>query len=103
VSEDGKISCIVTRYVVQQGELQERERVEETSYEVRDGWLYLGNSAASARIEYLRRRAQDELPWGAQFGTPPVRVDGYWGGRNYPNIVVEGSELARVLAAEGEL
>lgn len=31
--------------------------------------------------------------WRMQVGTPPVKVDGFWGGRNYPNMLVMNDQL----------
>lgn len=31
--------------------------------------------------------------WRMQSGTPPVKVDGTWGGRNYPDMFVENDQL----------
>lgn len=94
--ERASITCTVTRYAVVNGRLVETTADEQTSYRINDGWLYLGNSQASVRVESAREMAREEQEWCAQSGTPPVCVDGHWGGRNYPKIHVGVVELLRV-------
>lgn len=100
ITSRGRIGCYVTRYSVVDGELEENTREEETTYEVERGWLFLFNSAASAEASVLKTCARESKDWGAQAGTAPVRVDGHWGGRNYPKIVVPAAELQRVFGEE---
>jgi hypothetical protein len=107
ITDRGRIGCVVTRYKVQKihearadYELVQTTTAEDTSYRVENDYLYLGNSEASARLQVLEGLALNEMDWSAQAGTPPVKVDGYWGGRNYPKIVVPASELRRVLGVE---
>jgi hypothetical protein len=83
---------------VRDEEIERRTAEEQTSYEIRNGWLYLGNSYASAEVDRLRRRALQGGDWSAQAGTEPIWADGCFGGRNYPRIVVPATELERVLA-----
>lgn len=89
--------CVVTRYQVSQWGLTAITTAEPTSYWVERGYLHLGNSAASGPVERLLERAREGGDWLAQFGTPPVFLDGCWGGRNYPEVRVAAAELVRVL------
>jgi hypothetical protein len=107
ITASGRIGCVVTRYKVQKihearadYELVQETTAEDTAYRVENDYLYLGNSQASARLEDLEGLAREGEDWSAQAGTPPVEVDGYWGGRNYSKIVVPASELRRVLGVE---
>jgi hypothetical protein len=107
ITDRGRIGCVVTRYKVQKihearsdYELVQETTAEDTSYRIEGDYLYLGNSEASARLQDLEGIAREGEDWSAQAGTPPVKVDGYWGGRNYPKIVVPAAELRRVLGVE---
>jgi hypothetical protein len=107
ITDQGRIGCVITRYKVQKiheartdYELVQETTAEDTSYRIENGYLYLGNSEASARVEVLEGLALNEMDWSAQAGTPPVKVDGFWGGRNYSKIVVPAAELQRVLGVE---
>jgi hypothetical protein len=100
------IRCVVTRYRVDygpnphplEGYLHKTTREEEASFHLRGGWLYLHNSAASARVEDLLRGACEGRSWTAQMGTPPVYIDGEgWGGRNWPEIKVSSEALLEAL------
>lgn len=57
-------------------------------------WLYVEDGPQSMRLdqvpEAIRRGG-----WLAQAGTPPIRTDGGWGGRNYPNYFISGEELKK--------
>jgi hypothetical protein len=107
------IMCVVTRYWVDygpnphplEGHLHKTTSEEETSFHVHGDWLYLHNSAASARVEDLLTLAREGHSWCAQMGTPPVYIDGEgWGGRNWPEIKVSSDALletlGRVLATD---
>jgi hypothetical protein len=82
---ENRIRCTVTRYSVVDDRLVETTTEETTGYHVQplDGYLYLRNSAASARVSDLlaqAQRGQLERPgrhggWSAQAGTPPVKVE----------------------------
>jgi hypothetical protein len=92
-----EITCTFTRYAVVEDELEETTTDEPTTWFIENGWFYLGASAASARVDALTKAAEHDMGWSAQAGTAPVRVDGAWGGRNYPKIFVPADELKRVL------
>jgi hypothetical protein len=116
---ENRIRCTVTRYSVVGDRLVETTTEEETGYEVvtngaDERWLYLGNCAASARLEDLRDAIERYGGWSAQAGTPPVKVEcqaerrgrcaccpggceAGWGGRNYPKIYVSAEALLEVL------
>jgi hypothetical protein len=107
------IRCVVTRYRVSygpglsQGYLHGATEEEETSFHLHGDWLYLHNSAASARVKDLLRGACEGRSWLAQMGTPPVYIDGEgWGGRNWPEIKVSSEALLEALEgvlAKGEI
>lgn len=121
-----RIRCTVERYSYPppgEREVIATRALESTGCHVRysrgEPWLYLRNSAASISLKDLRR-AVEQGGWLAQAGTRPVYVEpcegaprpcgpgcgcgpgedlGGWGGRNYPEIYVDGPELATVLEA----
>jgi hypothetical protein len=121
MTTEGMISCTVAYYYPQaDGTVLEKEHVEQTSFVVRDGWVYLGNSAASAPAERLLAdaRADEGFVWVAQFGTKPVHLApcpsgprpcsaecgcgpgddrGGWGGRNYPEVRVSRAAVIEAL------
>jgi hypothetical protein len=114
---ENRIRCTVTRYSVVDDRLVETTTEETTGYHVQplDGYLYLRNSAASARVSDLLAQAQRGQGWSAQAGTPPVKTEcqaerwglyaccpggceAGWGGRNYPRIYVSAEALLEVLS-----
>ena len=92
-----RIRCTVTRYRVLEDALHQDVRVEHTDFHVSDGWLYLHNSSASAPVENLLADARAGRGWTAQAGTPPVFVEGRWGGRVWPRIHVYAADLLKAL------
>jgi len=118
------IRCSVTRYSLIENVLRESTSVEETSYVIEqhggEDYILLGNCAGSAPVNRLIEDAKADRDWCADAGSAPVYVApcshgprpcaadcgcgpaddvGGWGGRNYPRVVVEASELRRVLCA----
>ena len=58
-------------------------------------WLSFAHGPQSINLTYEDRiRAEG---WQAQTGTPPVKVDGRWGGRNYSGYFMPAEEVCRVL------
>lgn len=97
-----KITCTVTRYEWDDktNAYNDVTQAEEARAYVdigHDGklWIYLSLGAASIS-QANTREAIERGRWLAQDGTKPVCIDGRWGGRNYPEIWVEGNELARI-------
>lgn len=100
------LRCTITRYSIDydpdphplSSSLRTTTSEETTGFHVRDGWLYLHNSAASTRVENLLNGAREGRDWTAQCGTPPIFVDGEgWGGRNWPKIEVSAEALLEAL------
>lgn len=97
----------VTAYSVAGGSLRENTvgvDMEVLLYRVdrADGpqhWLALANGPQSVQITPESEPELRERGWLAQTGTPPVCVDGRWGGRNYPRYEMPASEVCRVLDA----
>lgn len=88
-----RLRCTVTRYDIIDGALREKTSKETTGYRIERGWLYLNNSAASAWLSDVLREARAGQGWSAQSGTPPVFLEGRWGGRVWPKIYVEADAL----------
>lgn len=114
MTEQQRLRCTVTSYRVIDGELWEGVEETNTGFRIREGWLYLGNSAASAPVDDLLDGAREGRGWSAQAGTPPVKVECQadrwgryaccpggcevgWGGRNYPKIHVSAEALLEAL------
>lgn len=92
------ITVKITYYSVVGNALVEATYDEEKELHVydRDGVEWLGfvrgpQSMPFDRIDEAIRNGG----WSAQSGTPPVCVDGRWGGRNYPKMFINVDELQR--------
>lgn len=91
--------------------LHERTETGVFTITVRDGvggqdWIYLDGGPCSMPVDRLAGAAN--LGWHVQSGTPPVCIDGEWGGRNYPRIYIPAEQVAKIkswydsrLTAEG--
>jgi hypothetical protein len=94
--EQGRIACTIERYSVVDNELHRELIHATTGYHLKGEWLKLHNCAASAQIDDLLAGAREGRGWLAQFGMPPVYLDGEWGGRNYPEIRITAEDLLKL-------
>lgn len=104
MTDQQRLRCTITRYSAGYSSrsplksyLTETTTEETTGFHIRDGWLYLHNSAASAHVDELLDGAREGLGWSAQCGTPPVFFEGRWSGRNWPKIEVSAEALLEAL------
>lgn len=59
-------------------------------------WVLLDDGPQSFLLTYESIGQMLVAGWWAQLGTRPVRVDGVWGGRNYPAMWVPPTDMRRL-------
>jgi len=90
-----------TSYHVAEGEVKETTIEVEMSFTLTSSgngelWVSHEHGPQSLPLKGLCELVEKDSNWLMQFGTPPVCVDGTWGGRNYSRMVVPHTELVKL-------
>ena len=89
-----------TTYHVAEGEVKETTTDVEMSFILTTSneklWVSHEHGPQSLPLEGMYELVEKGNDWLMQYGTPPVCVEGRWGGRNYPHMVVPHAELVKL-------
>ena len=99
---DTKVTAEIyeTRYYVKDDKIEEITTLKEGSFTLykrpNEMWLYLNGGPFSMQVTPKSIIRTNSNGWTAQVGTKPVKVDGIWGGRNYPTLFVPARSMTKI-------